>query len=712
MSVRNFLFAAILCMPVGSFAQQIWVNQLDPTRAINWTLAGIPGGVPTNRTVACASLTSSATAANINSAFANCPNGQYVALAAGTYSTAGWRLQANVDSNHGTNVTIRGAGTLLTIINFTGSPDACMGAAGDVCFINNFAIGGDNAFALPPCGGGNSANCADWTGGYAKDATSITLKNVGTNWPGVSGIIILDQANDLTNSAGLIQCDVIGPCSYSGGAFGRVLTGSKARDGGTYVNANYSQVQVVKIISDVNVAGTHTVGISPGLYANNWRSGQTPGAYWSATPSAGPLVGAGLENLTLDHCVPSGGVCTNTSQVSGIEFVNCYQCYMKNVRSLDSQRNHVQFIQSSGVVVRDSYFYLMKSPGTTSYGMEPQGSSDLLIENNIFEKIASPILLSEGSGVVISYNFSWNDLYSNPNFMQTSTVHDAGNMMNLFEGNMFNGISNDVAHGTSPLTTVFRNWVPGQEPAPFNRTSGTIAIEAEPNARAENVIGNVLGSRKAVGGTNNLLPCNTDADTGGGSCSNASIYHTVYEASPSAGNSGCQTAIYQLGWANPNNCTGTSGTSYTGGNDSTVASSMMRWANCDVVTGTCRFDNTESSPGAINFVNANSTPASHALPASYIYPAKPAWWSGLFGTPPWPPVGPDVTGGQGPNGWAYQNLAYLCYANTTSTVVAYPSSTGGVLNFDGTQCYSSSAPAPPPLLINGQITWKGGVVAK
>lgn len=650
MSVTARILCVTLLLTVPAFGQN-WVGILDPTRAIDWSGVGIPGGVPTRNTV-CTTLTSSASAATINAAFTACLNGQVVLLQAGTYNlTSGLRLQPNADGLHGTNVTLRGAGPLLTIINFTGS-DGCMGTAGDVCFINNFAIGGDNNFALPPCGGVNSNNCADWTAGYAKGATQITLLNVGANTPQIGQLLVLDQANDITNAAGLQQCDTVGPCSYSGGAFGRVLAGSKARSGGTYVNGDYSQLQVVRI---TNIAGS-TYTITPGLYANNWRSGQTPGAYWSSTPSAGPLVGAGLENLTVDHT-------NSASQVSGIEFVNCDGCYMKNVRSIDSQRNHVQLIQSKGTVIRDSYFYLVKNPGNKSYGIEPQGASDALVENNIFEKLASPILLSEGSGLVMGYNFSWNNLYSNPNFMQTSTVHDAGNMMNLFEGNYFNGVSNDVAHGASPLTTLFRNWIPGQEPS-FPRTAGTISVEVEPNGRAQNVIANVLGT---VG------------------------YHTTYESSPIAGAGGCQTSIYLLGWANPNNCTGTSGNAYTGGNDNSVITSMMRWGNYDTVHAAVQWNAAEVPTTGITFVNGNPVPATHALPNSFYLSAEPSFLGAL----PWPLIGPDVTGGQGPGGFAYQNAAFNCYFATTST--------GGVLNFDASNCYSFvGAPgigfSPPSLL--------------
>jgi hypothetical protein len=77
-------------------------------------------------------------------------------------------------------------------------------------------------------------------------------------------------------------------------------------------------------------------------------------------------------------------------------------------------------------------------------------------------------------------------------------------------------------------------------------------------------------------------------------------------------------------------------------------------------------------------------PANHNLPDSMYLSGKPSWW----GTMPFPAIGPDVTGGQGPGGFAYQTPAYLCYSNGTFT--------SGVMNFDANTCYSASTTVPTP----------------
>src|SRR5437867_11001013 len=78
-----------------------WSGILDPSRAIDWSHAGIPGGIP-NRAMICASLDPGSTAAQIDSAIAACPPNEVVFLTAGTFT-----LSAGI--NMKSQVTLRGA---------------------------------------------------------------------------------------------------------------------------------------------------------------------------------------------------------------------------------------------------------------------------------------------------------------------------------------------------------------------------------------------------------------------------------------------------------------------------------------------------------------------------------------------------------------------------------------------------------------------------
>src|SRR5213594_3672288 len=71
--------ALCMCLTVGGdltvrAAAEPWSGILDPSRAIDWSHAGIPGGIP-NRATICTSLDPGSTAAQIDAAIAACPSG-------------------------------------------------------------------------------------------------------------------------------------------------------------------------------------------------------------------------------------------------------------------------------------------------------------------------------------------------------------------------------------------------------------------------------------------------------------------------------------------------------------------------------------------------------------------------------------------------------------------------------------------------------------
>ena len=74
----------ILLVPAASDAQP-WSGIIQSDRAVDWSAAGVSGGIPP-RTTICATLNPGATISQINSAIANCPSGQVVYLNAGTYN--------------------------------------------------------------------------------------------------------------------------------------------------------------------------------------------------------------------------------------------------------------------------------------------------------------------------------------------------------------------------------------------------------------------------------------------------------------------------------------------------------------------------------------------------------------------------------------------------------------------------------------------------
>src|SRR6266404_584518 len=605
------VFLVILGHSTNSRAQA-WAGIIDPSRAVDWSRAGAN---ISNRTTICATLSPGASSSQIDSAIASCPANQVVSLNAGTYILSG-----GITFSGHSNVTLRGAGPTLTILQFSGG-DSCGGQGGNICISDSSPLYVGSPSVQP--GGSNAHN---WTAGYAKGDTQLTLDS--TAGLTVLKTIILDQANDTSDTGGVFVCDVSGTCHQSG------ETGSS--NGRTIGGADYNQTQMVTI---TGISG-NVITISPGLYMNNWRSSQSPKIWWTNTVS-----GDGVENLTVD------GSLDGSSVKSNIYFYDATSSWVKNIRSIRGNRNHVWLYQAAHDTIRDSYFFGTQNASSLSYGIEPFISDNDLIENNIFEQVASPVVYGGGEGTVVGYNFSINNLYTaSPSWMQnTYATHEAGSYMNLYEGNSFNAIDCDDIHGTGGLGTFFRNRLFG---AQTGKTSNTHATNLYSFCRAYNIVGNVLGTTS---------------------------YSNTYEVSSVAGLSGCDTSIYILGQPQ-SGCGG--GT--TPPVDPLVRSTLLRWGNYDTVTAAVQWNSAEVPTTGVPFVNGNPVPASHTLPSSFYLTSKPAFWGAM----PWPAIGPDVTGGQDASGHAFTLPAQVCYTKSSKD-------SSGILSFDANTCFSNLAPAPP-----------------
>src|SRR5438105_9860717 len=156
--IQLLLFSLILLCLSSPGHAQLWSGILDPRRAVDWSQAGIPGGIP-NRTTICSTLNPGATAAQINSAIASCPSGQVVFLNAGTCNITG------IDFAQHSNVTLRGAGPDQTILKFTANT-GCSGLDADVCVQGSFNWTG------------SQQNLTTWTARHAIGTPHITLGSV------------------------------------------------------------------------------------------------------------------------------------------------------------------------------------------------------------------------------------------------------------------------------------------------------------------------------------------------------------------------------------------------------------------------------------------------------------------------------------------------------------------------------------------------------
>jgi len=661
MTVKLPLILLFLLSSACGFGQ-LWTGVLSPSRAINWSSAGVSGGIPSGSWTQCGSTIAAygssgapASPAKINSAIAACSPNTYLQLGAGTfYLNAGIAIQAPTR-----NVALRGMGANQTFLVFSGN-SSCMGFYSDIC-VESADLNWK----------GGPANLANWTAGYSKGTTTITLASVPNLV--VGNPIILDQEDDTADNGSLIVCDYSG---LAGEPPGLICSSQENMGGAQRTHRNQAQIVTVTGCGTITTPGSACAGtnvsvtISPGLYMPNWNNnsvsgGPVPQAWWAS----GPAQNIGIENLSQDDSAVAGTI--------GIEIFNCLNCWVKGVRGVESSRAHVEIQMSQHVTVRDSYFFLTADSTSTSYGVECYTGSDLLIENNIFQAVASPEMMNGAcEGSVVGYNFNILNYYTSSSgyALAPTNAHTAGADMMLWEGNVLNQVYADIFHGTHNFDTLFRNYIPGYLPScwlsgssyatsVYGPCTGNLSSAVfQPKSRFFNVIGNVMGTS----GVQNT--------------------YEQYASGPASG-----TPIYTLGIGATDPMT-----NVTVPNDTNVRLTLMRWGNYDTVNATTRFVSAEvpSSLANAQAPYSNPVPSSNNLPPSFYYAAAPSWWTN---GKPWPPIGPDVTGGtiSGAGGHANTIPAEDCY----SKVMGGPSNGAGpVLTFNASACYgtgTASAPAPP-----------------
>jgi len=598
--MKRLGFVLLLFACASMHAQTPWSGVLAPSRAIDWSKAGVVGGIP-NRTTICTTLTSSATSTQISSVISSCSSsgGGVVLLGAGTYSNA----TSGFSFSGASNVTVRGAGADQTILVPTSG--IVMGSA-------------DTNWR------GSPQNLTSWCASTCPQGTNqITLATIANLK--VGNPIILDQLDPTTDNGGIIVSQattaqtgvapgLAGPYSTQGSAQSMRGPSNGACSGSATCR---SQQQIVTVTSCNGVmtigsacSGSNVVvGISPGLEMPNWNSSQTPQAWWAASPA----LNDGIEDLSLDLSSCSG--------CNGINIFNAQNCWVKGVRTSNSSGEGQLRIEYGNHISIVNNYMAVSAGGTGSYGAEAFSASDCLIENNIMQGVTTPHI-SNGttSGCVFSYNYSVNGVYTpSPGYnIPAHGDHGSGVAMVLLEGNIANGATADVIHGTSNLNTHFRNYFTGIQPVCYASGSSyaTYTYQACKNNvipeqvfafhRFFNLIGNILGTT----GTN-----------------------TTYTSSTMI--NGIPTSVIGEGYGN-----------VSVPSDPNVAPTLMLWGNADSATGfgSPRF-NCSEVPTALTGVQApfsNPCPSSQSLPASFYYASTPSWWpSGK----PYPPIGPDVASG-------------------------------------------------------------------
>lgn len=335
-------------------------------------------------------------------------------------------------------------------------------------------------------------------------------------------------------------------------------------------------------------------------------------------PNVRKLVG--FENLKLEHNTTTGA--TNLWY--------CDSCWFKGVESSHAVGYHFIVLGTLNFEFRDGYVHHgavgPNNSGINMYGSYQYGggNSNARIENTIFNQNFPAIELNNSSsGMFIGYNYVYGSNGGGANDVTWSLDdgHSPFNIMNLYEGNVSDMWGADNYFGGTAYATALRNYFTGYNP---NFTARGDAVWLDRLAYYYNIIGNVIGS---------------------------SIQAPVAYA-------GCDLpAAYRLGMPNLGNCSTTVATPDNfvvpgGYPDAKVTSTLLRWGNYDYFNRATRFVASEIPSGV-------AVPSSQIIPNSYYYATRPSWWnSGV----PWPPIGPDITGGNGDSsGHVNKNPAQLCW---------------------------------------------------
>jgi hypothetical protein len=343
--------------------------------------------------------------------------------------------------------------------------------------------------------------------------------------------------------------------------------------------------------------------------------------------------------------------------------------WVKNVESDFADGDHLEILFGMHNTIRDSFFHdgFNHGPGTTDDAVKLNyKASANLIENNIFWRQHSSLMVQWGaSGNVIAYNYSTGNIAgAGSNFLlEDFSFHGAHPVMNLFEGNITTKYEQDSIHGSSSHSTLFRSYSTGINknvpPSDSRGALGTPLIENSANlgfsmdnlTQLNNMVGVIDGSDYLVttlSGISRAVAPNNSSNGAGPAC--ISVGFDSASTSSTTPNNADTTMLYQ---------------------------GVM-----DCNTGTFQWQN-----------------GVQTLPPSFYLSAKPSWW----GSGAWPPIGPDVTGGNFTDwvnstaatarGHVYKIPALNCFNSSTSN------GTTNVTTFDANICYGGAAsiqlPQPP-----------------
>jgi hypothetical protein len=604
----------------------------DRDASANWKMAGLlsVGGIP-NRTITCATVNPSGGSNDtpaIQSAVDNCPAGQIVQLAAGTFTIA---EGSYILLNKG--ITLRGMGPGSTIL--TRPTGGCPPPTGHGATINCSSGGTSptNIILMAPVarfvGLGNLSGCA-LTSDIAGGSKTASVSSSCAGMFQVGDFVVLDELSGYRTN----MQDAENPGSGLWAAADyrvvyHIHTPSVSGDDGTDVMSQYTlnSDRVTNEIKQIaSISGNSITFDSPATIS--YRASHSAELWRYQNPW---LQQAGAEQLTTEY-----------GDDGAIQIQFCAYCWLYRVEARYSIGPTVQMNTAFRPQIEQSYIHeaAWPSPGGAGYLVDMRfDTAEALIENNIIV-LGNKAMTARGSGAgsVIAYNYvdkaydtgqcCWQEIGLNAS-------HLVGPHHVLFEGNWTFNMDSDATHGGSIYMTYFRNWSTairntfvGLDGSTYNdgaNTCGTAGYSGSPLRAAGpqaysywfSYVGNALGTPGCTTQSHGF-PLNNSF---GGPQNSDGIFMLGWWNGGKNINDPQTATIYP---ATPPNVNGVSG-----------ATCLVSGTNCaTIVDGNYNFWNNAQSWA--------SNDSAHTLPSSLYLSGSPAFFGpGASCTYVWPWVDPS-----------------------------------------------------------------------
>ncbi len=668
---RFFTLYLLLLTAIPVMAQTPpWSNILAPSRAIDWSKAGLPATFPDGETTPnpwtpptrnqCGptltpsggdDVTQIANAFNGAGSFSSCTPPYVILLGNGNFQIQSFLRLGGANTRN--NVTLRGSGPMSTTVTVTS------GSAG----IQSGSC----------CVGGGSGALTSAASDYIVGQTSFLLQNV-SGTPFVGAIAHFVQCdNGFTNSS---SGQPLGTCTGSASDPLTVFHCSDAicASSGNADSSRQQERQIVRITSATNTGGSSwTVTVSPGLYLRDWTFSQGATLVWD-NQSSYTSVGIGIEDMTIRPFDSGNAVMIGNGG---------YASWMKGVREIGFNNSPIFIISDCSHCLAVNNYWFANNPSSITNGLslvaQSAASGDSLFLNNIAEK---GLFMDDGGnhqGEVVAYTYSRDSSGGGDGYQSTLFEHAPGSNLMLRESNQFGRINDDDTHGTHNLETDFRNNLNCAD-VPYDLGIIGGGIQYGSFARFANAVANAIG-----------FGASTKCPTYQGTATDGYVWNL--NGGPASDTSGLTVASL-VRWGNVSTVLQST---------DTPANSGIRFVTSEVPT------NLSAWPNSVPY--QNSVPANNNLPCSFFLQGFSStactflahggtglnWWKvctswttfptacAASATPPFPANGPDVLAANGapanyandiPAAVAWKNLPIDASLQSSFTVTASSWSSG------------------------------------